>query len=82
MSNLYNKYSKEDLKSQRDAEGMSRRTLSFYRYVRLENLEELRANLYRNWETLAVLGRVYIASEGINAQISVPESNWEQSHWI
>jgi UPF0176 protein len=36
----------------------------------------LRDELYREWSTLQILGRIYIASEGINAQLSCPENNW------
>ena len=27
---------------------------------------------------LGVLGRIYLAHEGVNAQLSVPEHNWEE----
>ena len=36
----------------------------------------LRDELYREWSTLQIFGRIYIASEGINAQLSCPENNW------
>ena len=36
-----------------------------------------RDELYIKWSALQILGRIYIASEGINAQLSVPEHNWE-----
>ena len=61
-----------------DAEPFERTTVSFYRYVYLPQVDELRNELYREWSELGVLGRVYIAREGINAQISVPEPNWER----
>ncbi|HMR26691.1 MAG TPA: tRNA uridine(34) hydroxylase [Flavobacteriales bacterium] len=56
-------------------EGLPRTTLSFYRYVRLADVEALRNTLYQDWEALGVLGRVYVAPEGINAQVSVPTMN-------
>ncbi len=56
---------------------MPRTTLSFYRYVRLREVEDLRHALYQEWEALGVLGRIYIAPEGINAQVSVPTNNLE-----
>ncbi|MBX2973844.1 MAG: hypothetical protein KF797_12135, partial [Flavobacteriales bacterium] len=56
---------------------MSRTTLSFYRYVRLPEVETLRNTLYQEWEVLAVLGRIYVSQEGINAQVSVPTANLE-----
>ena len=35
----------------------------------------LRNLLFEEWERLKVLGRVYVAKEGINAQVSVPGFN-------
>ncbi len=60
------------------AENFRRTTLSFYRYVILENLQDLRDLMYKELSALGVLGRIYIAQEGINAQISVPEPNWNR----
>ena len=34
--------------------------------------------MYLYLDSLKILGRVYIASEGINAQISVPEYVWNK----
>jgi UPF0176 protein len=75
---LHNKYSREELMRRLENETFRRVTLSFYRYVILENLQELRDSLYRDWEGFGVLGRIYIAREGINAQISVPEHNLDK----
>lgn len=58
-------------------ETIPRKTLSFYRYVSLADPARLRDSLFQEWTRLGVLGRVYLASEGINAQISVPETNLE-----
>ena len=33
-------------------------------------------DLYKKFDRLKIFGRVYIAKEGINAQISVPTYNW------
>lgn len=77
MATLYNKYDKSTLRKKLEQENFKRRTLSFYRYVILENTEALRDELYDEWQSLGVLGRVYIAREGINAQVSVPEHNFE-----
>ena len=77
---LLNRYSREDALARLRAEDFKRVTLSFYRYVKLGSVEEvydLRDELYLDWEDLGVLGRIYIAQEGINAQISVPEHNLE-----
>ena len=48
------------------------------RYVDIPEPEVMRDALYEEWSVLGVFGRVYLANEGINAQISVPEHNWEK----
>ncbi len=73
---LRNKYDKETLKKRLNEENSSRITLSFYRYVILEEIEQLRNDFYSQLNQLNVFGRIYLASEGINAQVSVPENNW------
>jgi len=57
--------------------GEERLTLSFYQYAKLGNPELFRNHLYVAWDALAVLGRIYVAHEGINAQLSVPAHNFE-----
>ena len=49
-----------------------RTTISFYRYVQLENIQKLRDELFVKWSAMNCLGRVYLAAEGVNAQMSVP----------
>ena len=75
MTELYNKKNKQQLIDELNQENFSRITLSFYKYVQLSNLDELRDSLYERWRDLNILGRIYIAEEGINAQISLPENN-------
>lgn len=75
---LRNKYSPEYLKARLKAEGFPRTTLSFYRYVRLADPIGLRNELYAEWEAFGVLGRIYLAAEGINAQLSVPTHNFDR----
>jgi len=70
--------SKEELKKRLYAEDFKRITLSFYRYIKIENPEELRIQLLKEWGELGVFGRIYLAYEGVNAQLSVPESNFEK----
>jgi UPF0176 protein len=77
MKHLHNIYSKEDLLKLRKAENFSRKTVSFYRYVIIENPQELRDKLYFDWFSMGILGRIYLAKEGINAQISIPEHEVE-----
>ena len=72
---LYNKKSKEQLIEKLKSENFKRITYSFYKYIRIEDIEKLRDKLYIEWDTLGVLGRVYLSNEGINAQISIPEQN-------
>jgi UPF0176 protein len=58
-------------------EPFQRRTISFYRYVIFENPQEIRDKLYHDWAGLNCFGRIYIAREGINAQMCVPEDKLE-----
>lgn len=74
---LQNRVNKKELKKRIQDETIKRVTVSFYRYVIIDNPQELRDNLFKLWETLGILGRIYIAKEGINAQMCVPEANWE-----
>ena len=75
---LRNIYDKKLLRRKLSEETFRRVTLSFYRYVILENLEPFRDQLYMQFAELQVFGRIYIAAEGINAQLSVPEFNFEK----
>ena len=74
---LYNKLGKEQLQARLDAEDFKRITVSFYRYVIIEDPAAMRDELYRKWGARKCLGRIYIAREGINAQMNVPENEWE-----
>ncbi len=77
MRKLANHLSREQAMKEIAAESFSRQTISFYRYILLDNVEELRDQLFEEWHKLGVLGRVYLSSEGINAQINVPVPNLE-----
>lgn len=72
---LYNTLSAEERKELIDQAGKQRLTLSFYAYAKIENPKQFRDDLFIAWNQLDVLGRTYIAKEGINAQISVPAEN-------
>lgn len=74
---LHNRLSPEELRARLDAETDPRVTFSFYRYAKIENPHLFRNQSYLAWEPLSVLGRVYVAQEGINGQVSVPEPNFE-----
>ncbi|MDX8339074.1 rhodanese-related sulfurtransferase [Draconibacterium sp. IB214405] len=74
---LYNRVNKEELKKRLDEETFQRKTISFYKYYILENPNEFRDELFRDWFPLECFGRIYVAREGINAQMSVPEHHWD-----
>lgn len=74
---LVNKYSREELQRRLEAEDFDRVTVSFYRYVRVADPQVFRDALYAHWDSWRCLGRVYVAPEGINAQMSVPQPHWE-----
>ena len=75
--NMFNKLSKEQGLKLLEQEGFERKTVSFYRYVIIDSPAELRDELYENWKDLGLLGRIYLAHEGVNAQLSIPEHNWD-----
>ena len=77
MPVLHNKISSEELKQKMLAEIEPRTTISFYHYFPIQNPQEFRDFLYKNLDILKVFGRIYVAKEGINAQISVPTNNFE-----
>jgi UPF0176 protein len=77
MAVLHNRISQAELKKRLFEETEHRVTISFYQYFLIEKPNEFRDDLYKKLNELKVFGRIYVASEGINAQISVPESNFE-----
>ena len=76
MYKKVNTKSKEELLRDLEKENFRRKTLSFYKYVKIENPKEMRDFLFDKLEGLGCLGRIYVAYEGINAQMNVPEHNW------
>ena len=75
---LYNKLSAIERARIIDENSQERLTLSFYKYFKLGNPSLFRDHLFILWSDLDVLGRIYVAKEGINAQLSVPEENFEK----
>ncbi len=75
---LYNLEDNNILKKRLMEEPFRRVTLSFYRYVIIENPHELRDELFQEWAELNAFGRTYLANEGINAQMSVPGEHWDE----
>jgi UPF0176 protein len=73
---LYNTLSAEERATLIDEAGKRRLTLSFYAYARIENPKQFRDELFLAWNPLGVLGRIYVAHEGINAQLSLPADHF------
>ena len=74
---LYNKLSSDERSRMLDSSNQRRITLSFYKYAMINDPKSFRDELFIFWNSIDVLGRIYIASEGINAQLSLPEVNLE-----
>ncbi len=77
MAILHNRVSQKELKERLLKEAFKRITISFYQYFPITDPRQFRDELYQHFSDLNVFGRVYVAQEGINAQISVPEGNFE-----
>jgi UPF0176 protein len=77
MAVLHNRVSQKELKELLYKETEPRTTISFYQYHPIQNPQEFRDELYKGLNPLKVFGRIYIAKEGINAQASVPASNFQ-----
>jgi UPF0176 protein len=75
---LYNTLSAKERESLIEAAGQERLTISFYKYAHIRNPKLFRNHLFIHWSELDVLGRIYIAPEGINAQLSVPADYFEK----
>ena len=69
---LYNKLSAKEREQLIDDAGEERLTISFYTYAKIGNPQLFRNHLFVAWDQMQVLGRIYVAHEGINAQLSVP----------
>ncbi len=74
---LYNNLSAKERAELIETAGKERLTISFYKYAKIGNTEIFRNHLFLAWDEQDVLGRIYVASEGINAQLSVPAENFE-----
>jgi UPF0176 protein len=71
-------YLPKELKEALYREEEPRKTISFYQYFHIIDTKQFRDELYERLHQLKVFGRIYIAHEGINAQISVPDSKFER----
>ncbi|GAB4513751.1 MAG: rhodanese-related sulfurtransferase [Allomuricauda sp.] len=73
---LYNTLSAKEREALIEEAGKDRLTISFYKYAHIGNPQILRNHLFLAWDQMEVLGRIYVAHEGINAQLSVPADNF------
>jgi UPF0176 protein len=77
MAVLHNRVSQAELKQRLFEETTKRTTVSFYKYFFIEDPIKFRDDLYKALNALNVFGRIYVAHEGINAQVSVPGDQFE-----
>ncbi|MDO5971970.1 rhodanese-related sulfurtransferase [Flavivirga aquimarina] len=75
---LYNKLSAKERAELIDKAGKNRLTLSFYQYAKIGNPQVFRDHLFITWDALDVLGRIYVAHEGINGQLSLPADRFNE----
>ena len=75
---LHNRVNTNELRAQARERREERTTLSFYRYTPIADPVAFRDQLYTDLDALGVLGRIYVAQEGINAQASVPTRNLDE----
>ncbi|MCY7310239.1 MAG: rhodanese-related sulfurtransferase, partial [Chitinophagaceae bacterium] len=75
MAQLHNRIFRKELKELILKDPTPRTTISFYCYFKIEEPSAFRDELYRQLKELGVMGRIYLAEEGINAQLSLPTAN-------
>lgn len=75
MAVLHNRVSRRELKERIKNDPTPRTTISFYCYFHITEPSRFRNELYKHFTAIGVLGRIYVAEEGINAQISLPTAN-------
>ena len=75
---LYNRINREVLKDRLLEDPVERTTLSFYRYAHIEDPATFRDDLYIALSGVEVYGRIYVAREGVNGQISIPSEKMDE----
>lgn len=75
---LYNTLSADERAKIIEEKGTNYITLSFYTYSHIQNPQQLRDELFIGWDALEILGRIYVSYEGINAQMMVPDYNYDK----
>jgi UPF0176 protein len=74
-SKLHNRVNREVLIKQMLENPEPRSTISFYKYHHIENPKQFRDELYLLLVEIDTKGRIYLATEGVNGQISVPSTH-------
>ncbi len=77
MAFLHNRINNGELRAAMLDETTPRTTISFYKYFPIENPQSFRDKLFLRLQEIKVFGRIYVAQEGINAQVSVPQDAFE-----
>jgi UPF0176 protein len=72
---LHNRVNRDELKQRMRESTESRTTISFYKYHQIADPAAFRNEIYTILDEIGVKGRIYVALEGVNAQISVPTAN-------
>ncbi len=72
---LYNLVDRRVLKEELRNSSEERTTLSFYRYFNIDEPKDYRDSMFAAWTALGVFGRIYVATEGVNGQISLPSAH-------
>lgn len=75
---LHNRVNKDELKAKMRQSPEKRVTLSFYKYFKITDAQEFRDQFYFDLSEMGVFGRIYVAEEGVNAQISVPQDSFDE----
>lgn len=75
---LWNTFNKEELEQQLREKNHTYILVSFYKYAHISDPSAFRNALFSAWSLLDVIGRVYVAKEGINAQIALPQQHLEE----
>ncbi len=75
---LWNTYSREEMVERLREKNVQFVTISFYKYHHLSDPHSFRDEFFITLNALEVLGRIYVAYEGINAQISVPTERLDE----
>ena len=72
MATLHNRVSRKELKKRIQVDHTPRTTISFYNYTPITDPASFRNALYLALKQWDALGRIYVAEEGVNAQMNIP----------